>query len=475
MFSINELFDWAGSNLAQKNYKNAEQILAAGHLIRCGKNIEKVNSDVVSFTALCLQSSHVKEKPHEIEGLISKSGKFLSVNCSCKAGKGAKCKHVVAALLYCYRCEWKNKQDRILKEYNLTSIHQHACFSKVKRKCQSNQDARNDPVTVNNSVSEQDYNEDLDEVHEGEVFEEVVSTSAIKRKYPGWSTVKSLTEDQRMLIVEKVQAKLKDSAFVKHYVGRHEPIVIDRNQNLDVSDMEKQQLKVIFTLQRSELMEDIKKWHKERRFRITGSTCYQLFTYTSNKNPDWQKKCDPFFSPKNFWSEYTDYGKKTEGEARECFRKATNKDIIETGLIICQQNPWLAYSPDGVIFKDGKPSEVLEIKCPFQGKSKDIHTVVQSVIGKFLIQDGETISLKKRHEFYGQVQLGMAVINVKKTSFVIYSSFDKRAFILTVDFDSVFVIKMLTALKKAYYQKMLHIICAIKQDSINNNQNNGQR
>lgn len=205
---------------------------------------------------------------------------------------------------------------------------------------------------------------------------------------------------------------------------------------------------MIFTLQRSELMENIKsikvsylheccantikdlycnykevcvktklhysEWHKERRFRITGSTCYHLFTYTSNKNPDWEKKCDSFFSPKNFRSEYTDYGKKTEGEARECFKKATSKDIIETGLIICQQNPWLAYSPDGVIFKDGKPSELLEIKCPFQGKSKNIHTVVQSVIGKCLIQDGENITLKKRHEYYGQVQLGMAVINVKK-------------------------------------------------------------
>ena len=166
--------------------------------------------------------------------------------------------------------------------------------------------------------------------------------------------------------------------------------------------------------------------------------------------------------------------KKTEGEARECFRKATNKDVIETGLIISQQNPWLAYSPDGVIFKDGKPSELLEIKCPFKGKSKDIHTVVQSVIGKVLIQEGENITLKKRHEYYGQVQLGMAVLNVKKASFVIYSSFDKRAFILTVDFDCVFVEKMLTALKKAYYQRMLHFICAIKQDVENNNQSNIQ-
>lgn len=206
--------------------------------------------------------------------------------------------------------------------------------------------------------------------------------------------------------------------------------MVERNPEVDVTDVEKQQFKIIFTLQRSELLENIKslkiadlkeccvetvkilncnceevcvktklyysEWHKERRFWITGSTCYQLYTYTSNKNPDWQKKCDSFFSPKNFRSEYTDYGKKTEGEARECFRKFTNKLVVETGLIICQQNPWLAYSPDGVIFKDGKPSELLEIKCPFLGKSKDIDTVLNSVIGKFLIQDGENLSLKKK-------------------------------------------------------------------------------
>lgn len=57
---------------------------------------------------------------------------------------------------------------------------------------------------------------------------------------------------------------------------------------------------------------------------------------------------------------------------------------------------------------------------------------------------------------------------------MIYSSFDKRAFILTVDFDSLFVEKMLTALKKAYFQKMLHVICAIKRNSKNNGQSNGQ-
>lgn len=103
MFSINEFFCWVGSNPAQKNIRNAEKILQAGHLIKCGKNNDNPNSDVVTFTALCLQTSHVKDKPHEIQGSVSKSGKILSVECSCKAGKGTQCKHVVAALLYCYR------------------------------------------------------------------------------------------------------------------------------------------------------------------------------------------------------------------------------------------------------------------------------------------------------------------------------------------------------------------------------------
>lgn len=103
-----------------------------------------------------------------------------------------------------------------MKEYNSTPIHQHACFSKAKRKCPSEEDSTKDPVAVNNSSAlPDDDDEDLD-VNEGELFEEVVSTSIIKRKYPGWSTVKSLSEDQKKRIVEKVRARLKDSAFAKH-------------------------------------------------------------------------------------------------------------------------------------------------------------------------------------------------------------------------------------------------------------------
>ncbi|KAK0079100.1 hypothetical protein PV325_001715 [Microctonus aethiopoides] len=48
-------------------------------------------------------------------------------------------------------------------------------------------------------------------------------------------------------------------------------------------------------------------WVKERQHRFTGSTCYG--------------------------------------------RELSGKTVIETGLIVSKCNPWLAVSPDGVIFK----------------------------------------------------------------------------------------------------------------------------
>lgn len=79
MLSSKEILDWVGSNPAQIKFISPEKILQAGHLIKCGKNNENINSDIVSFSALCLQSSHVKERPHEIKGSVTKNGKIISV------------------------------------------------------------------------------------------------------------------------------------------------------------------------------------------------------------------------------------------------------------------------------------------------------------------------------------------------------------------------------------------------------------
>jgi len=65
----------------------------------------------------------------------------------------------------------------------------------------------------------------------------------------------------------------------------------------------------------------------------------------------------------------------------------------------------------------------------------------------------------------------MAVINVKKTYFVFYSFFDKEFFLITINFNEEYVKKMLTALKKAYYEKILHEICLIQRKTSNDEYN----
>lgn len=136
---------------------------------------------------------------------------------------------------------------------------------------------------------------------------------------------------------------------------------------------------------------------RERKYRVMGSTCYAAYTYIWNKNPDWEKKCCDFKSPKNFKTKATDFGNQYKSQAREIFRhKYQQFQIIETGLVVSQVNPWLAYSPDDVILKDGKLISVLEIKCFLDGKINSIDIVIKSQIEKCLDKIDNQIVLKQK-------------------------------------------------------------------------------
>lgn len=144
-----------------------------------------------------------------------------------------------------------------------------------------------------------------------------------------------------------------------------------------------------------------------------------------NKDPKWQKKFDSTFTISNFKSQYTEYGKSTKKEALRVYIEKTGVQVIQTGLITSPENPWLRFSPDGIIFNDGKPDSLLEIKCPFKGKKMSIDDAIKEEFGKCLIFNNNNVSLKKQHKYYGQIQLGMTLLNVKKTVFLIYASVDK--------------------------------------------------
>lgn len=100
LLTISEICNWAGANPSERNFVEGERLLKAGHVIKCGKNVEI--DGTISLTALCLQTTNIRLVPHEIKGKFNSKG-IVSCTCTCKAGLGEKCKHIIAVLLYCHQ------------------------------------------------------------------------------------------------------------------------------------------------------------------------------------------------------------------------------------------------------------------------------------------------------------------------------------------------------------------------------------
>lgn len=91
------------------------------------------------------------------------------------------------------------------------------------------------------------------------------------------------------------------------------------------------------------------KWHEDIKYRITGSRCYEIYTYGGI---DWGMKSKKDFWPKSFTNKYVKHGQMYEKSARECFLSQTGYEVIVCGVVLTS---------------DRKPIALLEIKCLYSG------------------------------------------------------------------------------------------------------------
>ncbi|XP_016844525.1 uncharacterized protein LOC103317374 [Nasonia vitripennis] len=144
MISMKNICDYAGTNPKQRKFIEGERVYKAKFIIKCGKTAVSEDSGTTSISAVCLQTTAVKDKsPHEINGEISRNGDILHFKCTCKVGLGEKCKHIVATFLYIYqkgddlevlsctdkKCGWKQDHSKVLEEYDAAPLMQHSCFA----------------------------------------------------------------------------------------------------------------------------------------------------------------------------------------------------------------------------------------------------------------------------------------------------------------------------------------------------------
>lgn len=120
-------------------------------------------------------------------------------------------------------------------------------------------------------------------------------------------------------------------------------------------------------------------WHDERKLRISGSRIYDIYTYTQNSKANWSLKAQKFFWPQAMCNKYVKHGLMFEDDARDRYSELFNADVVQCGFVVHPDYQWLGYTPDGVIFRNGKPEKLLEIKCIYNGKDSKISDCLQEI------------------------------------------------------------------------------------------------
>ncbi|KAM7282619.1 uncharacterized protein ISCGN_002764 [Ixodes scapularis] len=448
---LTSILEYANATKYSRCYEEADLLLQAGHLFLCGKTSS--SEDNVEILALCLATSSVRGDPHEITvKLVAGDGPKFRVDsavCSCVAGSSECCKHAVATLLHCNSKGIQHLED-------LSCTDKECAWKKTPGK-----ELYGDPVPYKMFCHVKKLRPTLEPSPEAQ--------AAILKQLTGACFNSALAKHRRRRRADRSCSVPEPSRLDEKYRQ-----VIECAEGSDLlarlaavpasppegcSSFYDQQVAVSVETA-AVMLRDTKEnkaaWMMERRCRITGTTCYPLSTY---KLGNWEKKVRSTMQPSFRGNAATAHGLRYEPKAREKYAKTRRVDIFTCGLVVSPQNPWLGCSPDGVVFEGSRPGTLIEIKCPKKGEMMTAKALLATC--DFLETDeAGTYSQKKRHTFYGQMQLGMVLLDVKTCDLVIYASMDDSIEVICVDFDEAFVWPLLTTVKRIYFERVLPVLCS---------------
>ena len=364
----------------------------------------------------------ISEAPYSVNLWIDENRNVTAAHCGCPAGAQGNCKHTSALFHFVNHERQETKtdrqckfvapsqagRDRYPKGQSIEEVFQ------LKDKC---------PLVGFKNISleakEEQYNLMLTAQNtDSPLFKickmrETLATAAIEpeivsalTELPDWFKDKvfpaMFTPNFESEPMKKLTAA-EQSKYIEH-------IIVTSTQAADICKNTSDQSS-------SEL------WRKERKNRITASRAHKIKNARKN-----EKRLQYFFdditSLENV--EAIRYGMNLEKSAREKYEEVSGNKVFVPGLVIKIEEPWLAASPDGLVLDRNKNFKLLEIKCPFSCKEKNINV-------KY-VENGKLV---ESHPYYTQIQLQMYVCQAKQSDLFVYSSVDYK--IIPVKYDADFV------------------------------------
>lgn len=120
-----------------------------------------------------------------------------------------------------------------------------------------------------------------------------------------------------------------------------------------------------------EMVQQSEEWFRARKGRVTASNAERILTPTGKDSSQWDAyaieltaEClRPDEMPDFIGNSHTDRGNDLEPEAREEFARIMGLNVQTVGFVT-RDDGVVGCSPDGLIYRDGKPVAGLELKCP---------------------------------------------------------------------------------------------------------------
>lgn len=106
-------------------------------------------------------------------------------------------------------------------------------------------------------------------------------------------------------------------------------------------------------------------WHQHRKMRLTASAAHRILRARTNKT-----RVSYFHSSPPSGLHSLQWGRDLEPLARQKYESVTGNVVHSCGLVVSQNQPFLASSPDGIVQPPPSSSSsscqphLLEIKCP---------------------------------------------------------------------------------------------------------------
>ncbi|XP_065070738.1 uncharacterized protein LOC135695544 [Rhopilema esculentum] len=428
-----------GNNDEDSNDESNTGYTATAKPLRKGMNLMK--SDFISdiqdnkiedsyFVRAHVHHSMKNDVPlNVVIGLSSISGSVQLAKCNCKASALARCAHISALLLKIIDfaknngytvispstskpCVWNTGKKR---KKNPKAIHEENYSSKKLSKNRIiNWDPR--PVNFRGRPNNQDINEFVKDL-------QVISCKENNQSM--WQMTLKINYEDYDLIDER-----RD--LLATYVRILKECLMENNKGVHNGPME-----IVGTSRRS----TSPRWHSERLLRITASKCKlpcifgeQILAGNGNQ---YAWSMHKWISNNLWFSEhistmYMEYGVEEEPQARRAYMMATGSNVVETGMWINTEVPFLGASPDGLILNNfGSAIGIVEIKCLKILKNISVSDLLTQIEKKqvsstvlsrqcFGVHE-KKLMLKEGHVYYYQIQLQLLTTGLSFCDFVLHT------------------------------------------------------